>query len=360
MEPFKNWLGFEHARKIATAIERAVKQFSVTNFLRNLREELEPLELKGRRDLIMDRLIEQIEPHPKSFPNLVRALKTDESDLVGLDGFLVWPLTQFVAEHGVDDFDRSMSALKEMTKVFTAEFAVRPFFLRDESYMLDLFLRWTQDENEHVRRLVSEGSRPFLPWGLKLPRFSERPELTWPLLLALKNDSSKYVQKSVSIHINDLSKKYGDWLVAQLKGWPNPWVARHAVRTLAKEGHRGALRILGVGPARPKIEKPRLTTKSVKLGQSLNGSVFLTNTSKIQMTVLVDVEISLLRANGQYRAKVFKGKKVVLQPGDKKQVQINTPLKKVTTRNYYPGPQYWKLVVNGHLAEKQRFVLRLK
>ncbi|MFO1523404.1 MAG: hypothetical protein U1G05_15480 [Kiritimatiellia bacterium] len=36
-------------------------------------------------------------------------------------------------------------------------------------------LRWTGDPDLHVRRLASEGSRPRLPWGLRLAHLVRDP-----------------------------------------------------------------------------------------------------------------------------------------------------------------------------------------
>lgn len=359
MEPFKNMFNLAAAQNIAKAINEASPKFSQKLFLHNLERELSPLELKDRMLLLKTRLSEQIDPSPKSFPTLVASLKKSQDSTKGLSGFQVWPLTQFVAEFGLKDFDRSLKALKEMTKVFTAEFAVRPFFLKDQERMLETFLDWSLDPNEHVRRLVSEGSRPLLPWGLKLPSFLEDPSLTWPLIEALKNDSSKYVQKSVANHMNDLSKKNGEWLVKQLKNWPNPWVTRHALRTLIKQGHPGALKLIGVGSQKPKIISSRLLTPQLKLGETLELQIKLENPLNRSMKIIVDLELSLLKARGHYSNKVFKGKSLTLSPKESQALTLRTPLRKVTTRTYHTGTQYVSIVVNGLKLTKKPFKLKL-
>lgn len=43
------------------------------------------------------------------------------------DGWLQWPIGQFIADHGLDCYDESMSAMIELTQRFSSEFAVRPF-----------------------------------------------------------------------------------------------------------------------------------------------------------------------------------------------------------------------------------------
>src|SRR3546814_19529434 len=42
-------------------------------------------------------------------------------------GFQAIAITEYVARHGLDDFDASMEALADLTRFGSAEFALRPF-----------------------------------------------------------------------------------------------------------------------------------------------------------------------------------------------------------------------------------------
>ena len=68
-----------------------------------------------------------------------------------------------MAESGINHFDLAMDVLKEMTKRFSSEGAIRTFIDRYQEESLALFREWAADPNVHVRRLVSEGTRPRLP-----------------------------------------------------------------------------------------------------------------------------------------------------------------------------------------------------
>jgi 3-methyladenine DNA glycosylase AlkC len=358
LTPFKEWLNAEAAKKIAVALHRAHPNFKSDLFLKGIDDQLRPLELKARMQLLKDRVTPLLPADPRiTMSLLTEALKENDKDTIGLSGFLVWPLTHYVAEEGIRHRTIALQSLYKMTQVFTGEFAVRPFLINEETETLKQLLKWTEDENEHVRRWTSEGTRPILPWGQKLPRFLEDPSLTWPILEGLKDDSSKYVQKSVANHMNDFSKKHGDWLVKELKGWPNPWVARHAVRTLVKKGHPGALKIVGGDTIRPEIKKLDLKTKKLKLGQALHGEITFKNTTKKSLNVIVDVEVDFLKANGKHSVKVFKGKKISIASGQSASLELKTPIKKVTTRSYHYGEQYWSLLVNGGRTKKIKFLL---
>lgn len=356
MEPFKNFLNFEVGQKIATSLEQHHSTFSKKLFLKDLKNELEPLSLKERMAHLTHKMTLSCEKSPQSFSAFIKCLKSEKNP-TGLSGFEVWPLTHFVSLYGLEDYEVSLDTLKEMTKVFTSEFAVRPFFLKWEKQTLKKLSQWTTDSNEAVRRLVSEGSRPLLPWGQKLPRFLDNPELTWPLLKALQNDPSLYVQKSVSNHLNDLSKKNPDWIINQTQNWTNLWIKKQALRTLIKKGHPQALLSIGGSTTEPLIKKLKLTTKQIQLGEKLIGSLELHNHTKKILPVIIDIEIGFKKSKGQLSPKVFKGKSLQLNPGETKTLCLVTPIKKVTTRTYYFGKQSWTLLVNGHKQKTFKFIL---
>lgn len=367
MEPFKNLMNEIAARKIADAITRAHPSFDSKGFLKGIEAELEPLELKERMHAIKTRLIAELPEDPAlSIPILIGALKQNEEDGIGVCEFVTWPLTQFVAERGLAHFELSMNALHQMTQVFTAEFAIRPFLIHHEEKTLKQLESWTRDPNEHVRRLVSEGSRPLLPWGEQIPAFVKDPAKTWPLLEALRNDPAKYVQKSVANHVNDHSKNHGDWVVTQLTRWHEEkdapgslhWIIRHATRTLVKQGHPGALALHGIQANCFKLSEVEVLTSKLKLGEKFEVRFRIKNESDEKATALIDHEIHFLKANGKTSPKVFKGTRFDLESGESRLVHAKIPLKLVTTRRYYAGTQGWALLINGERQKQQEFELK--
>ena len=117
-------------------------------------------------------------------------------------------LPDYVALYGLDDPARSLDALRFFTTFGSAEFAIRPFLRRDLTGTLATMERWARDEDEHVRRLASEGSRPRLPWSFRLDALVADPSPTAPILDALNADPSLYVRKSVANHLNDITKDH--------------------------------------------------------------------------------------------------------------------------------------------------------
>ena len=104
--------------------------------------------------------------------------------------------------------------------------------------------RWCRHENEHVRRLSSEGIRPRLPWATHLAFFKRDPGLILPILEALKTDPSPYVRRSVANNLNDISKDHPELALKVARGWVKEGafvVVRRGLRTLVKRGDPRAL-----------------------------------------------------------------------------------------------------------------------
>lgn len=366
MEPFKNLFNKEVVARIGRALKKQWPLFNYASFIKNSERELLPLELKERVAFITARLKSHLPDDPNvSIALLVATLKQVDKNDEGLEHFAVWPLTHYVALYGLEHFDLSLNALLQMTKVFTSEFAVRPFFVKDELRTLKFMKACARHENEHVRRWASEGSRPLLPWGQKLHSFVSNPNASWEILEQLKNDPSEYVRKSVANHLNDHSKNHPDFVIEKLMIWHRQkdktaqleWVIKHASRSLIKKGHKKAFLFHGVESAKIKMHHQKILTKKIKLGEVLKVEVTLENLSKKSAKIILDHELHLLKANGSHGIKVFKGKKISLEAGEKSKVEMTIPLKAVSTRVYYSGKQYWNIKINGESAPPLTFDL---
>ena len=163
-----------------------------------------------------------------------------------------------------------MQAQHELTQRFTAEFSIRPFIERHPEATLARLAQWTQDPSPHVRRLVSEGTRPRLPWASRLRDFQRDPAPVLALLERLKDDPELYVRRSVANNLNDIGKDHPDLLADVARRWlqnaspERRWIVRHALRSAIKRAEPGALSALGYGAAptlaieRVRIEPKRL------------------------------------------------------------------------------------------------------
>ena len=121
----------------------------------------------------------------------------------------------------------ALAALHAITQRFTAEWALRPFVQQHPELTFATLQRWARDDSAHVRRLVSEGTRPRLPWGMQLKSLIADPSPTLPLLRVLQDDASDYVRRSVANHLNDIAKDHPDLVV----GWLREHLAASERRT---------------------------------------------------------------------------------------------------------------------------------
>lgn len=353
------------AKQIAVAISKADPKFNSKNFLK-LTSELKPLELKDRVKLITKHLHANLAyEYPKALKIILEAM--EKSDL---SGFALWPFSEFISQFGLEHFDESMKAMYVLTQKFTAEFAIRPFILRNHRKVLKQFEKWATDKNVHVRRWVSEGSRPLLPWGQKIPLFIMDPTHTLLLLDKLKFDDEMYVRKSVANHLNDISKNHPQVVIDILRLWQKGaseadlvklnWITRHALRTLIKKGHPGALKLMGVdGKASVKVSDITLNKKKFKLNDSLEFSFHLTSTGKSSQKVIVDYAIDFMKANGKKGKKVFKLKSFHLNPKEEIAITKKHSLKPITTMKYYAGTHHVYLQINGQVVSETKFVLEV-
>lgn len=274
-------------------------------------------------------------------------------------------LSDFVATHGLADFDLSLDALKFFTRFGSAEFAIRAFLERDLDRTLTVMTAWASDPDEHVRRLASEGSRPRLPWGRRLPALVRDPSPTFPILTRLAADPSLYVRKSVANHLNDISKDHPERMLALVESWdrthpPTAWIVRHAARTLIKKGHPRALRLVGVsGAARVNVAAFSVAPATLRLGETLALTARLTSTAKQSQRLVIDYVVRYARAGGRASAKVFKWTEADLAPGATLTLTKRQTIRDFSTRRHHAGRHPVDLQINGRLVASGAFTLRL-
>jgi 3-methyladenine DNA glycosylase AlkC len=220
------------------------------------------------------------------------------------------------------------------------------------------------DPSAHVRRLVSEGSRPRLPWGLRLRSLVIDPSPTLPLLRALQNDPSTYVRRSVANHLNDIAKDHpallASWLAEHLPGASAERRAllRHASRGLLKQGDAAVLAAWGLGAAYRGRVALALSPERVVVGDGLLLTVQLHSTARQTQRLAVDYAVHHVKAAGHTTPKVFKGWVVELAPGESRQLVKRHSMKAVTTRRYHPGAHALDLRINGRVVARSAFELR--
>jgi len=255
--------------------------------------------------------------------------------------------------HGHGDFDASMKALKFFTPFGSSEFAIREFLKRDLRRTLAVMHEWSHDPDEHVRRLASEGCRPRLPWSFRLVELVADPAPALPILENLKADPSLYVRKSVANHLNDIARDHPDKALSVLQSWDRDhphtaWITKRALRTLIKEGHAGALTLLGAcGPPKVRVESFSTSPERIVLGEAIQLSLRLTSTAPTTRRLLIDYVVHYVKKSGGTSEKVFKWKELDLAPGETVALEKRQVIRDFTTRRHYPGRHRVEVQVNG-------------
>jgi 3-methyladenine DNA glycosylase AlkC len=289
------------------------------------------------------------------------AIMRKAGEKVEADWMSVWAFNDFVEEYGVDDPDISLPALQQFTKLASAEFAVRPFIERYPERMATQMLAWARNSDAVVRRLASEGYRPRLPWGMGLPQLKKDPAPILPVLTVLRADPSETVRRSVANNLNDISKDHPDLIVELLAGWSDgssdmAALIKHALRTLIKKGHAGALDLLGFSPD-PDVAVGRLLVdpRSVSIGGTVRMEVAIQSTASQRQPLMLDYAVIFQNVSGTGSRKVFKGKVVDLEPGESTQLRRNISLSPMSTRKILPGSHSVEIQVNGAVLGMARF-----
>ncbi len=364
-KPFKEYFDRAAANALAAQVGRVTKSFDQKKFVRLAVKGLDELEFNGRVVNFSNALAETLpSSRPRAMAILNKSLPDPLPDCENVtDGYLQWPVGQFIADYGVDCFEESMELMIEMTQRFSAEYAIRPFVERYPEEIFKRLLKLTRHKSPHVRRLCSEGIRTRLPWGRKLTALIDDTSPIWPILEKLRDDDEIYVQKSVANNINDIAKDHPEQVVKRLKTWKKgstparDWVIKHALRTLIKDGNADALAIVGYGP--PKKLKAQLSAspKSVKIGESVELQVDLISGHGRSQSLLVDYAVHYVRKNGSANAKVFKWKSIEILPDSSQTLKKKHSLKTTTIRALYPGEHVVELQVNGQRLASTKFKL---
>lgn len=255
--PLKHLLGVEAVECLAFNIRLVNPSFDGKGFKKLAINGLEPLELMPRARHLAAALRACLpSEYGKALRILIDSMAKVGSGDQSLAVFFYLPHSFFISEYGLDaagnvgkdPFAVSMKALHALTLRFTSEFAIRPFLIHQQERTLAQVMKWIDDPSPDVRRLCSEGTRPRLPWGIRLPAFIKDPRPALPILEALKNDDSLVVRRSVANHLGDIAKDHPVWVVKTCHQWLRKddsremrWVIRHAVRYVAKKGHAGAI-----------------------------------------------------------------------------------------------------------------------
>jgi len=297
-------------------------------------------ELKQR----MSWMREIIEKHlPNDYRTTIQILINSLKYAENIGGFAFSSYADYVMVNGceTDYLELSLDAIGEITKYFSGEFAIRSFINTFPEKTFARIKIWSQSENIDQRRLASEGLRPKLPWAKSIS-FDYKTGAS--ILENLYLDHERYVTRSVSNHLNDISKIDPDYVVETLARWQESkkqdetemsYIVHHSLRTSIKRGHLGSFEFLGYHN-QPKIVISNLKIKKcdLSLGDALEFSFNIKALTDEKL--IIDYKIIYPMAKNKTSEKVFKVKTLSINNNDiitinKRQVFKAMTTKKLTT-----------------------------
>jgi 3-methyladenine DNA glycosylase AlkC len=366
MAKLKDLFTRESVAALASAVGSQVPAFQQETFLERVFDDgWDGLELKQRTRHITTVLHELLALEYRPALSVLRGALPR----VGDDWTILWIFPDYVEVYGLEDWEASMPALETFTQRMSAEFAIRPFIVRHPERTMTRMLAWTQHESVEVRRLATEGCRPRLPWGIRLPDLVADPSPILPILEQLKNDGAETVRRSVANNLNDISKDNPRVVLDTLRRWQVPdgepsqpeidWITRHALRTLIKKGDPQALELLGYS-SNPAIAVRSVTVEPevVAVGDKVTFSFDIESLADEPQKLMIDYVVYHMRANGRLTPKVFKLSKSSIGPGEILRVRREHSFRPVSTRRYYPGDHAIEPKINGRQYDRVEFILK--
>jgi len=345
--------------KIAQEIKAVYSSFDADAFRDEVLATFPQLELKERMYHMRDMFKKYLPSDYAEATNILLKALPKELDTNKYDDdfgdFIYAPYSEFVVGYGCCDehLEFSLDALREMTKRFSVEYAIRDFINHYPQETLAMLGQCALSANYHERRLASEGLRIKLPWAKKISL--DYHEAMQPLE-KLYYDKTRYVTRSVANHLNDIAKVDAPLVIETLKRWKSTqkqkpremdYIINHSLRTLVKQGNEEALVLLGYAK-HPDIvvEKLKLLSSSVKVGEALIFELMIE--AKEDVKLMVDYIIYFRTKLETLSPKVYKLKKIVLKKGEQVILKKKHPFRaNMSTRKLYEGEHCIRIQING-------------
>lgn len=230
------------ARLWADKIKTEQPDFASGEFVAFVTKQLAGKTMTERQWIFAEGLVVYLgDNHLANLALLGKVLGPELATEVGMfrDSSWLFPAARYVEKYGLSHRKASLAFIRELTKRFTGEWAIRPYLAASPKIVTKELVRWSRDENVHIRRLASEGMRISLPWAKKSLVCLDEWETYKIILTNLKNDPSRFVQRSVGNNLNDLYRHDAKYAKEIIEEWQQTelspataWIVKHGQRSL--------------------------------------------------------------------------------------------------------------------------------
>lgn len=353
-EALKEIYNEKFLREFSAKVHAVYSAFDTDTFIdRVIDSTWDELALKGRMRRIAEMFGKCV---PADYEETLEILFSIDEECNGFP-YLFFPEFIAIYGQGEEHWALSMKGLERFTQQSSAEFAVRPFLMKNTERMMQQMEEWAKHPNEHVRRLASEGCRPRLPWGEALTVFKRDPGLVLRVLELLKADPSLYVRKSVANNLNDIGKDHPAVVIEITRQWKGvqvdtDWILRKGCRTLISKSHPEAMALFGYGETMGAIS---LTTDAsllvgppmISIGESCELGYELGIREGSPVHIRIEYGIDFVKLRGRTSRKKFLLSDKTVPGGARLSGARTHRWLDLTTRRHYPGEHRIVLLVNG-------------
>lgn len=346
---------------LAKIIKEVYSDFEYDKFINDSVDSFPPLELKERMTSVRKQLRTHLpDNYIDAIDILTKAMKIRTSG-----GFIFGSVLEYPEAYGCTDehFKLSLDKLAEWTSSLSSEFAIRPFLDNYPEETMKEVMKWTKDEDVHIRRLASEGTRPSLPWG---PNITMDYKTAAQPLDFLYFDKERYVTRSVANHLNDISKIDPDFVLAKLNKWRKEgkqnkeeldYMIKHSLRTLVKKGHMDTLEFLGY-KNNPDISVSNLIfdQDEINIGDLLEFEFELHSNDNCK--VVIDYKVIYPSTTSVIPQKIYKLKNFEIEKGKTYKIKGRKRFNNMSTRKMRQGIHKVEFQINGTVVLEKTFNLK--
>lgn len=352
MPALKDHIGQPTVSALAHELAAAWRGFPEARFVTEASTGLEDLELKARIRRVATALQQALPEDPQALVDVLDAALQSRS----FDGWLVWPVADLLTLLGAEHAEVVLPFMARLTHRSSCEFAIRPCIEERPELTFAYLREWVTHPDDHVRRLVSEGTRPRLPWGPRLRALQQDPSPAIALLDGLRDDPSAYVRRSVANHLGDILKDHPELAIATAQRWKAEGgdhvdaVIRHGLRTLIKTGDPAALRLVGYDvDAAVRLTEVTVEPAQLAIGGHAYLAVDLVTDDPGPVPIVVEYVIHYLGPRGPRKPKAYRLAERTLAPGVVCRLQRKQTFAHASIRTLHPGDHLIEIQVNGQV-----------
>ncbi len=169
----KDYYDEQFAVRFADRIKEAYPAFPLNQFVSDVAQSIEGKAYTQRMNVFVCAFDQYLPAYPDTLQIFSGLLgpELESFSVMYSDGAWLAPVGKYVEAHGAAEakyYEQSVNFIRELTKRYTGEFAMRPLIQAFPERTMEVLLEWSKSDHVFVRRCASECMRVRLPWAKKM------------------------------------------------------------------------------------------------------------------------------------------------------------------------------------------------